>query len=214
YPFMYELTSYYYYSLFNLYPYEESDYHWYCNLFSKGSDSDKCDLYSLCMSVRYIFSQVKELLSHEYFDSDSKWCEQLSYWIHSYINSDKSCGNVNELYIQLNRLKKGYFPLYNNCNIESFENVEEDLKKKKELFLHSENFYWIQKTNNLNINSYNTSFVNYFKECFKLYNNVLKQDFCKRKTVYETDLINFQRNYNAASKYLREKGIDISTDEL
>ncbi|KMZ76608.1 hypothetical protein PVIIG_05790 [Plasmodium vivax India VII] len=166
------------------------------------------------MSVRHILSQVKILISQEYFNNYGEFCEYLSYWIHSYIKSNDTCDNVNELYEQINLFKKLYIPEDNICNIENFKNIKEDFNKKKELFLHSENFYWIERTNDLTKNFDNISFDNYLKECSTIYNSVVKQDFCKSKTAYKTDLIKFHNNFNAARKFLKTNAIDISTDEL
>ncbi|KMZ76878.1 hypothetical protein PVIIG_05688 [Plasmodium vivax India VII] len=177
----------------------------YCTEILKENHNENCKLHSICLNIENILSQFGYgSCKKSNLGDESKCYKYLSYFIYSYIKSSSSCEDLKNLYTQINEAKNFYLTADNSCIIDNFAISNADFKKKKDLYLHGENLYWIKEKEILNEVEEKTSFDEYLKKCSKIYTDIVQKDYCKGNETFNSDLLVFQKNFNNARDYLKK----------
>ncbi|VUZ99761.1 PIR protein [Plasmodium vivax] len=186
----------------------------HCNSLPTGINSDICDHRSFCISFQNALRDLYGMILTKYLDNNSKWCEYLSYCIHTNILNSKSCKHNEQLYRQIDEIIRDYHTVHNNCNIQKFTIGREDFIKKKKLYLLGEILFWIKNkyeySDYLNKYSYDT----FFGECSSLYGQIISTDKCNIKEAYRKEFINLVNTFNSTKEYLIGKHKSIPHDDL
>ncbi|SBS89283.1 PIR Superfamily Protein [Plasmodium ovale curtisi] len=173
------------------------------------------EIRQVCKAVQTYFSELPDLVNTLALVDISNGCEYLGYWIYDkikHINGPRE--NIQNLYEAINTLKLGR-GLNDKCsNIKDFNISEDKFKKKKELFFHSENLFWIEKKYDPLYSNDSSLYKEYLDECSKYYKDIFLNNYCKNKKEYESELIDFKDKFNSTKKYLKNQGIQIMLDDL
>ncbi|SBT84215.1 PIR protein [Plasmodium ovale] len=173
------------------------------------------EIRQVCKAAEKYFSELRSLINTYESVDITKGCEYLGYWIYDKIKHIESPrDNVTNLYKAIDTFMLGR-GLKDICsNIKDFNISEDKFKKKKELFFHSENLFWIEKKYNLLHDSNSSLYVKYLSECAKYYDEIRLNEYCKKNEEYKSELIYFNTNFNSTKKYLKDQGIEITLDDL
>ncbi|VUZ99480.1 PIR protein [Plasmodium vivax] len=212
YAFLWNLPLSYLYTSFNLRYGIETNYEGICNTLSIGSSNSDCDLRYFCKNVQRLLSELKEKYGKEYKRSFYKACEYLSYWIYDKI--PKNCEKVDDFYTLLDKVKLGFIPAGESCNIQKFRISKENFLAMKTLFFHSEALYYI-KNEYTGINKYEKDKYNKFlSEAYKVYKIIMCNSDFQAKENYNNELTKFKTNFNNVIDFLKVKEISISQNEI
>ncbi|SBT83489.1 PIR protein [Plasmodium ovale] len=174
------------------------------------------DFRQLCKAVETYLSELQGLISTHGLYDVTKGCEYLSYWIYDKIkHNNSSRENIPNLYNAIDSLKK-YRGLNDKCsNIQDFNIPEDEFNKKKELYFHSENLFWIEKKYSTTVISDSSIYKKYLDECAEYYNDVMSNNYCKNKKDYKSELTDFSSKFNKTKNFLlNEKKIQITLEDL
>lgn len=139
----------------------------------------------------------------------------MGYWIYDkikHINSSRDdIQNLYEAIHFLNLLNS----LNGNCsNIRDFNISEDKFNKKKELFFHTENLFWIEKIYSTIVFSDSSFYGKYLNECAKYYKKFMLDNYCKNKVDYKSELLDFSTKFNRTKKFLQGQNIQIALEDL
>ncbi|CAI7724018.1 PIR protein [Plasmodium vivax] len=214
YDFIWDLPSYGFYSKLVLTNSERRNSSNYCRSIPNVNHPINCNLHSICLNIENFMSKLKNESCKKLLGYNSKCCEYLMYFIYSYIKSSDSCGDLTNLYEQVNEAKNNNFKVDSSCIIENFDISKEDFEKKKDLYLHGENLYWIKKEDVFTIINKKEPFEKYLKKCYEIYTGIVQNYNCKGNNIFKSDLSIFQEKFNDARDYLLGKGIVILPNKL
>ncbi|SBT83966.1 PIR protein [Plasmodium ovale] len=169
----------------------------------------------VCKNIETHLSQLKNLISTIHLADVAKGCEYLGYWIYDkikHINSSRD--DIQNLYRAIN-----YLNLLNGLNgkcsnIRDFNISEDKFNKKKELFFHTENLFWIEKKYSTIISSDPSLYGKYLDECAKYYRKFMLDYYCKNREDYKSELVDFSTNFNRTKNFLKEQKIQIVLEDL
>ncbi|SBS94782.1 PIR Superfamily Protein [Plasmodium ovale curtisi] len=199
-------------------------YNYFKQYYSYYSLSDKIDKNELipyskytkeinpgCNTINNALKNLKkDLAQYELFDT-KKHCEYLSYFLHDKFKTITSEINFEQLYKEINNNKMMYYYLDDQtCHIKKFDNYKGNFDNKKYLYFHSEMLHWIKE-------KYEKEFYHYQDFCNKciqysanFYNEKIKNNYCKEKESYETELQSFIENFKKTKEFLESKGMQIT----
>ncbi|SBT84328.1 PIR protein [Plasmodium ovale] len=214
YPFLLDLPLYSIYSYFyTLYieGYENAT----CKYQIDDSRAHATDIRQVCKSLEIYFSHLQGLVDAHSLIDITKGCEYLGYWIYDKIKHIKSPrDNVTNLYTAIDTFMLGR-GLKDKCsNIKDLDISEDKFNKKKELFFHAENLFWIEKEYNPLHKSNSSLYVKYLSECAKYYDEIRLNEYCKKNEEYKPELIYFNTIFNNTKKSLQERGVQIILEDL
>ncbi|SBT55620.1 PIR Superfamily Protein [Plasmodium ovale wallikeri] len=214
YPFLLELPLYAIYIQFHRNVMHGYQQHSSCDSQIKDENAHTNDIRQICKSVQTYLPQLKGMNDTFSLKDVSKTCEYLSYWIYDkikYINN--SPDNIKNLYNTINPTST--HGLSHECsNIKDFKIPADEFNKKKELFFHAENLYWIENKYSTIKNDDSTLYRKYLVKCAEYYNEIMRDNYCKGKGNYKSELTVFSTNFNKTKNFLNTNGIQIKIEDI
>ncbi|SBT74333.1 Plasmodium vivax Vir protein, putative, partial [Plasmodium ovale] len=196
YPFLLELPLYAIYIHFHRNDIHGHELHSSCESQIKNENAHTSEIRQVCKAVQTYLLQLDGLKDTFRLKDVSKTCEYLNYWIYDKIKHIKnSRDNIKNLYNTIN--PKSVHDLSDGCsNIKDFDISEDEFNRKKELFFHAENLYWIEKKYITIPTKYSSFYEKYLVKCAEYYNEIMLNTYCKNNDEYKLELKNFSTNFN------------------
>ncbi|SBT74201.1 hypothetical protein, conserved [Plasmodium ovale] len=185
-----------------------------CESQIKDINAHTSEIRQVCKAVQTYLPQLEGLKQTHVLDDVTKACEYLSYWIYEKIKHIKnSRDNIKYLYNTINpKLIRG---LSDGCsNIKNFDISEDEFDKKKELFFHAENLYWIERKYRTIPIEYSSFYEKYLVKCAEYYNEIMLNTYCKNNDEYKLELKNFSTNFNNTKNFLNRQKKEIELEDL
>ncbi|SBT55306.1 PIR Superfamily Protein [Plasmodium ovale wallikeri] len=182
-----------------------------CSHFIQESTPDFGEFRKVCRTVE---ETLNNLDSEIYNELDKcKPIEYLSYFIYDKIKNIPTSNKFETFYETLPSLLISYEKVM-NCNIIKFDTNKDEFYKKYELYFRSEIIHWIKLKYETYFHLDKDFCKKYLKECFQFYNQNIKDNYCKKFEHYNEELTKFSNNFNETLKFLKEKEIDITEEEI
>ncbi|SBT55864.1 PIR Superfamily Protein [Plasmodium ovale wallikeri] len=196
-------------------PYSEGRDNFACTYLIDDDKPHASDFRQVCKTVQTYLLELQGLMGAHGLNDVTKGCEYLSYWIYDKIkHNNSSRENIPNLYNAIDSLKK-YRGLNEKCsNIQDFNIPEDEFNKKKELYFHAENLFWIENKYGKSVISDSSMYKKYLHECAEYYNDALLNNYCKNKKDFKSELTDFSSKFNKTKNFLNEKKIQITLEDL
>ncbi|SBT83833.1 PIR protein [Plasmodium ovale] len=150
------------------------------------------------------------LEKYDSFDTN-KQCEYLSYFLYDKFKKITKEINFEQLYEEINTNKLIYYDLDDKtCHIKKFHMYNDNFDNKKYLYFHSEMLHWIKEKYKEHFYLEHDFCNHCIQDSVKFYNNEIKNNYCKEKESYETELRSFIENFNKTKVFLERNGIQIT----
>ncbi|SBT55301.1 PIR Superfamily Protein [Plasmodium ovale wallikeri] len=181
-----------------------------CDIYLGENPESVDNVHSICRKIDNILKNNISSVSSDTSDTGNKYCEYLSYFIYDKIKNLSTNISLAQFYTTLSYAKGIYFLSNDKCNIINFYNNKEYFDKMKELYFRNEILQDIK-------NKYDNIFIDkkefckkYITESADLYNEIVKDNFCKYDEYYKNILTNFLNNFEETKNFLKGKKIEIS----
>ncbi|SBT01655.1 PIR Superfamily Protein, partial [Plasmodium ovale curtisi] len=187
----------------------------YCMRIIKNKDEHSSYIRTVCYGVQAMLSYLKVMVQNGNLNNINKGCAYLNYLIHDKIKHIISSSlNIEDLYNAI-YYYKGFYDLREKCSsIEKFKISNDKFDKKKTLFFHTENMFYIKDRYRSISYLDQASYEKYFGECSKYYYKILRDDFCKKDNAYKSELIDFQKTFNETKNFLKQQHITMPINDL
>ncbi|SBT83742.1 PIR protein [Plasmodium ovale] len=178
-----------------------------CNSYMEGNYESISDILSVCRKIDRIFaSNIFNVSSHK-LTRVNKYCEYISYFLYEKIKKISSNSNFLELYNALNNAKTLYRFNSDNCSIINFSGKNGKFDKMKELYFRNEILQEIKDKYHRNFIDEEEFCKKYIRESADLYNEIVKDNFCKYDEYYKNILTNFLNNFEETKNILERNSI-------
>ncbi|SBS93808.1 PIR Superfamily Protein [Plasmodium ovale curtisi] len=163
-----------------------------------------------CKTIINALKNLKyNLAKYDLFDTN-KHCEYLSYYLYDKFKKITNEINFEQLYKEINYNKTIYDLNDRTCHIKEFHKYKDNFDNKKYLYFYSEMLHWIKKKYEEHFYLEHDFCNHCIQDSVKFYNNEIKNNYCKEKESYETELRSFIENFNKTKVFLERNGIQIT----
>ncbi|SBS93699.1 PIR Superfamily Protein [Plasmodium ovale curtisi] len=187
-----------------------------CDTFLNQSADNYKKLRDHCLKGEKILRLFKSKL-HSIVTDDIRdtFCYYINYMLYSQIHEiNRSSNNISNYYAALIKYNS-YINPYNGCvNINDLRINKDAFKKKIDLFIHSENLYWIREDYNQVNTEDDTSFSDFLNEVASNYNSIIDNEDCQKIAPYESELRNLEREFSSTLEFLKERTKKINAETL
>ncbi|SBT02351.1 PIR Superfamily Protein [Plasmodium ovale curtisi] len=187
-----------------------------CDTFLNQGANNYKKLRDHCLKGEKILRLFKSKLhSIETDDIRNTFCYYINYMLYSQIHEiNRSSNDISDYYSALIKYNS-YINPYNGCvNINDLRINKDDFQKKIDLFIHSENLYWIRENYDQVYNEDDTSFNNFLDEVANNYNRIIDNTDCQKIAPYERELRNLEREFSSTLEFLKERTKNINAETL
>ncbi|SBS93604.1 PIR Superfamily Protein [Plasmodium ovale curtisi] len=169
------------------------------------------EINSGCNAINNALNNLKYNLKQYDFSDNKKHCEYLSYFLYDKFKKIKNKINFEQLYKEINNNKMIYYYLDDQtCHIKEFHNYKDNFDNKKYLYFHSEMLHWIKDKYEEHFYYYQNFLNQCIQDSLTFYNEKIKNNYCKEKESYETELQSFIENFKKTKEFLESNGMQIT----